>query len=80
MASELQNSISVAEKWKQRYLLFFLGQRFLEVDTFLPTAMELAMAHPEWRMRFIVFNEQNYRAILANRIIMKGFESCGSLH
>ncbi|MBL6935476.1 MAG: hypothetical protein ISR48_08695 [Alphaproteobacteria bacterium] len=60
--------------------MFFLGQRFLEVDTFLPTAMELAVAHPEWRMRFIVFNEQNYRAILANRMIMKGLESCGGLH
>ena len=76
MVSELKNLISVMEKWKRRYLLFFLGQRFLEVDTFLPTAMELAIAHPEWRMRFIVFNEQNYQNILANRMIMNGIENC----
>ncbi len=80
MVSELKNLISVMEKWKRRYLLFFLGQRFLEVDTFLPTAMELAIAHPEWRMRFIVFNEQNYQNILANRMIMNGIENCSSLH
>jgi len=80
MASELQNSIPVTENSQQRCLLFFLGQRFLEVDTFLPTAMELAAAHPEWKTRFIVFNEQNYQAILANRTIMRGLESCGSPH
>jgi len=80
MASELQNSISVTKHWKQRCLLFFLGQRFLELDTFLPTAMELAVAHPEWRIRFVVFSGQNYKAILANRMIMEGLESCGSIH
>ena len=67
-------------KGQPRNILFFLSPRFVDFDTYLPTAMELAMAHPEWRIRFVVFHEQNYRAILANQTMMAGLDRCGSLH
>ncbi len=67
-------------KGQTRNLLFFLSPRFVDFDTYLPTAMELAAARPEWRIRFIIFHEQNYRAILANQTMMAGLGRCGSLH
>ena len=67
-------------KEQPRNILFFLSPRFVDFDTYLPTAMELAAARPEWRIRFVVFHEQNYRAILANHTMMAGLDHCGSIH
>ena len=67
-------------KSQPKNLLFFLSPRFVDFDTYLPIAMELAEARPEWRIRFIIFHEQNYRAILANHTMMAGLERCGSIH
>ncbi len=67
-------------KERSKTLLFFLSPRFVDFDTYLPTAMELAEARSEWRVRFVIFHEQNYRAILANHTMMAGLERCGSIH
>jgi hypothetical protein len=67
-------------KEQPRNILFFLSPRFVDFDTYLPTAMELAEARPAWRIRFVIFHEQNYRAILVNHTMMAGLERCGSLH
>ncbi len=67
-------------KKQPRNLLFFLSPRFTDFDTYLPIVMELAEARSEWRNRFIIFHEQNYRAILANHTMMAGLERCGSIH
>lgn len=68
------------KKERPRNILFFLSPRFVDFDTYLPTAMELAEARPEWRIRFIIFHEQNYRAILVNYTMMAGLERCSSIH
>ncbi|MDP6781861.1 MAG: hypothetical protein QGH32_08965 [Alphaproteobacteria bacterium] len=67
-------------KEQPRNILFFLSPRFVDFDTYLPTAMELAEARPEWRIRFVIFHEQNYRAILANYTTMTGLGRCSSIH
>ncbi len=72
--------ISFMNKGRSRNFIFFLSPRFVDFDTYLPMAMELAMGHPEWRLRFAVFNKQNYQAILANQTMMAGLDRCGSLH
>jgi hypothetical protein len=67
-------------KVQTRNFLFFLSPRFVDFDTYLPTAMELAALRPEWRIRFVIFHQQNHQAILANQTMMAGLERCGSLH
>ena len=67
-------------KGQPRNLLFFLSPRFVDFDTYLPIAMELAAARPEWRIRFVIFHTQNYQAILANHTMMAGLGRCGSIH
>jgi hypothetical protein len=63
-----------------RNLLFFLAPRIMDFDTYLPIAMEMAAARPQWRIRFVVFDAHNYSSILANSTMMAGLERCGSLH
>ncbi len=65
---------------RPRNILFFLSPRFVDFDTYMPTAMELAKARPEWRVRFVIFHEHNYRAILANHTMMAALDHCGSIH
>ena len=62
-----------------RLLLFFVSPRIIDFDTYLPTAMALKAAHPEWDIRFVTFSKENYDYINLGSMHVAALERSGTL-
>lgn len=62
-----------------RRLLFFLSPRLIDFDTWVPVAMELARARPDWDIRFITFSREHLEMLMRNDMLIQGFTSAGRL-
>lgn len=60
-------------------IVFFLSPRVIDLDTYLPTAVQLREVLPDREIRFVTFSNENYRFIRRNPTLMAGIERCGSL-
>ena len=64
-------------KGRKRFLLFFISPQIFDFDTFLPVAMTLKSAHPEWRVLFITFSKRNHDFIMSNPTHRSAIEKTG---
>ncbi len=64
---------------KGRMVIFFLSPRVIDFDTYLPVAMEIKAARPDWDIRFVTFSRENYDIIAKNPTLMAGLLRCGRL-
>ncbi|MBT4768987.1 MAG: hypothetical protein HOO00_00470 [Rhodospirillaceae bacterium] len=64
---------------KGRMVIFFLSPRVIDFDTYLPVAMEMKAARPDWDIRFVTFSTENYDIIGKNPTLMAGLHRCGRL-
>ena len=53
-------------KERKRLLLFLISPQIFDFDTFLPVAMTLKSAHPEWRVVFVTFSMRNHEFIMSS--------------
>jgi len=64
---------------KGRMVIFFLSPRVIDFDTYLPVAMEMKAARPDWDIRFVTFSTENYDIIGKNPTLVEGLRRCGRL-
>jgi len=64
---------------KGRMVIFFLSPRVIDFDTYLPVAMEMKAARPDWDIRFVTFSRQNFDFIGNNPTLVEGLRRCGQL-
>ena len=64
-------------KGRKRLLLFFISPQIFDFDTFLPVAMTLKSAYPEWRVLFITFSKRNHDFIMSNPTHRSAIEKTG---
>lgn len=62
-----------------RLIVFFVSPRIIDFDTYLPTAMALKAAHPEWDIRFVTFSKENYDYIQRGSMHVAALEQSGTL-
>ena len=62
-----------------RLIVFFVSPRIIDFDTYLPTAMALKAAHPEWDIRFVTFSKENYDYIQRGSMHVAALEHSGTL-
>ncbi len=65
---------------RRRLVVFMLSPRVIDFDTYLPTALALKEARPDWQIRFVTFSAKNFDFIRRNSTLMRGLERCGTLH
>lgn len=63
-----------------RIAIFFLSPRVIDFDTYLPTAMQLKEARPDWDLRFVTFNPKNYDFVAQNETLLAGLARCGQFY
>ena len=63
---------------KGRRLVFLLSDHVIDFDTYLPIAMALKRARPDFDIRFVTFSRDNYDFICANPTLVAGLEQCGT--
>jgi hypothetical protein len=64
---------------ERRSVTFFLSPRLIDLDSYLPVAMELKAERPNWDIRFVCFNEMNLPTIEKNDSIRDGIKQCGEV-
>lgn len=64
---------------KGRLVLFLLSPRVIDMDTYLPVAMELKATEPSLDVRFVTFSTQNRDFIMRNGTLMEGVRRSGGL-
>lgn len=64
---------------QQRSVTFFLSPRIVDLDSYLPVAMEIKAAQPDWTIRFIAFDKAIPEAVSRNPSIRDGIAKCASL-
>ena len=63
----------------RRSVTFFLSPRIVDLDSYLPVAMALKAARPEWRIRFVTFERQNIETIARNPTLRRALEQCAEV-
>jgi hypothetical protein len=63
-----------------RLVVFFLGPRIIDFDTYLPTALEIATRFPETDVRFVTFSPGLLNTIQTNPTLAKAVDDTGHLH
>jgi hypothetical protein len=75
----LRDASVAAAARRPRRLVFLLSDNVIDFDTYLPIAMELKQARPEFDIRFVTFSRANHDFILANPTLIAGLAKCGEL-
>ena len=60
-----------------RLILFLISPQIFDFDTYLPIAMGLKKAHPNWRIRFVTFSKRNHDFIMNNPTHRSGMDKVG---
>lgn len=64
---------------KRRSVTFLLSPRVVDLDSYLPVAMELKAARPDWNIRFVAFDQSNVDTIQRNPSLLGGLRKCATL-
>ena len=75
----VKNAEAASAKRSRRRLVLPLSDNVIDFDSYLPIAMALKRARPEFDIRFVTFSRENYDFILANPTLVAGLKQSGSL-
>ena len=63
-----------------RQMLFFISPRLIDLDSYLPTIMELKAQRPGWDFKVICFDKDNYNTIQNNPVLRSGLDKAAALY
>lgn len=64
---------------ERRSVTFMLSPRVVDLDSYLPVAMEMKAQRPNWDIRFVAFDAANIETIRRNPSLRAGLERCATL-
>jgi hypothetical protein len=67
----------VREVEDARLILFLISPQIFDFDTYLPIAMGLKKAQPNWHIRFVTFSKRNHDFIMNNPTHRSGMDKVG---
>jgi hypothetical protein len=75
----MPETATAAKGRRPRRLVFLLSDHVIDFDSYLPVAIALKKARPEFDIRFVTLSRNNHDFILANPTLVAGLAQCGDL-
>lgn len=75
----VKDMVSASAARPSRQFVFLLSDHVIDFDTYLPVAVALKRARPEFDIRFVTFSRDNHDFILANPTLVAGLRQSGEL-